>query len=52
MARIAGVDLPREKRVETEVTYEDGRKGKIRATVRIEDATVHGERPSIREAAE
>ena len=25
---------------ETEVTYEDGRKGKLRATVRIEDARV------------
>ena len=27
-----------EKYVETEVTYEDGRKGKIRATVQIRDA--------------
>ncbi|MFC3725044.1 AMP-binding protein [Neoaquamicrobium sediminum] len=43
-----------EKYVETEVTYEDGRKGKIRATVRIADARVHGS-PSpraVREAAE
>lgn len=42
-----------EKFVETEVTYEDGRKGVIRATVRIADAVVH-EAPSqaIREAAE
>ncbi|MDS1137946.1 AMP-binding protein [Nitratireductor indicus] len=42
-----------EKFVETEVTYEDGRKGVIRATVRIADAAVH-EAPSqaIREAAE
>ncbi len=27
---------------ETEVTYEDGRKGAIRATLRIEDAATHG----------
>ena len=43
-----------EKYVETEVTYEDGRKGKIRATVKIADAKVHGS-PSpqaVREAAE
>ena len=43
-----------EKYVETEVTYEDGRKGKIRATVKIADARVHGA-PSpqaVREAAE
>lgn len=30
-----------EKYVETEVTYEDGRKGRIRATVRIADAKVY-----------
>ena len=43
-----------EKYVETEVTYEDGRKGRIRATVKIADATIHGS-PSpqaVREAAE
>lgn len=43
-----------EKYVETEVTYEDGRKGRIRATVRIADARVH-DAPSEtvrREAAE
>ena len=36
-------------RTETEVTYEDGRKGKLRATVRIEDARVL---PSPRDAAQ
>jgi long-chain acyl-CoA synthetase len=41
-----------EKYVETEVTYEDGRKGKIRATVKIEDAAVHeGAAQPAREAA-
>ena len=30
-----------QKFVETEVTYEDGRKGRISATVRIEDAKTH-----------
>jgi long-chain acyl-CoA synthetase len=30
-----------EKYVETEVTYEDGRKGRLRANVRIADAVVH-----------
>lgn len=42
-----------EKFVETEVTFEDGRKGRISATVKIVDAKVHGEtdRP-LREAAE
>jgi long-chain acyl-CoA synthetase len=47
-------DGSREKFVETEVTYEDGRKGRIRATVRIADARVYeaaGE-TSHREAAE
>jgi long-chain acyl-CoA synthetase len=34
-------DGSKEKYVETEVTYEDGRKGKIRATVRIDDAKVY-----------
>ena len=43
-----------EKYVETEVTYEDGRKGKISATVKIEDATTHAvaSRRGVREAAE
>jgi long-chain acyl-CoA synthetase len=42
-----------EKFVETEVTYEDGRKGAIRATVKIADAAVYGEASSpIMEAAE
>ncbi len=31
-----------QKFVETEVTFEDGRKGRISATVRIADAAVHG----------
>jgi len=34
-------DGSNEKYVETEVTYEDGRKGRIRATVRIADAKVY-----------
>ncbi|MBX3598028.1 MAG: AMP-binding protein [Rhizobiaceae bacterium] len=41
-----------QKFVETEVTYEDGRKGKIRATVRIEDAAIYGGSAALREAAE
>ncbi|MCO6391194.1 AMP-binding protein [Aliihoeflea aestuarii] len=41
-----------EKFVETEVTYEDGRKGKIRATVKIADAPVFGAADPVREAAE
>ncbi|WP_274609282.1 AMP-binding protein [Mesorhizobium sp. L-8-3] len=41
-----------EKNVETEVTFEDGRKGHIRATVRIMDAKIHGAAEPIREAAE
>ena len=42
-----------EKFVSTEVTFEDGRKGKISATVRIVDATVHaGAAEPVREAAE
>lgn len=41
-----------EKQVETEVTYEDGRKGKIRANVRIDDATTYGRKVPVREAAE
>jgi len=43
-----------EKYVETEVTYEDGRKGRIRATVRIADAKVYAApvETARREAAE
>jgi long-chain acyl-CoA synthetase len=42
-----------EKYVETEVTYEDGRKGRIRATLPILDAPVFGEgQIGWREAAE
>jgi long-chain acyl-CoA synthetase len=42
-----------EKFVETEVTYEDGRKGRIRATVRIADAKVFpAAAEAMREAAE
>jgi long-chain acyl-CoA synthetase len=42
-----------EKYVETEVTYEDGRKGRIRATLSILDAPLHGEgRADWQEAAE
>ncbi|KEP70454.1 long-chain fatty acid--CoA ligase [Thioclava dalianensis] len=37
---------------ETEVTYEDGRKGKIRATLRIEDAAVVPGPAPVAEAAE
>ena len=42
-------DGSKEKFIETEVTFEDGRKGVIRATVRISDASVH---VPVREAAE
>ncbi len=46
-------DGSQEKYVETEVTYEDGRKGKIRATVRIADAeVVDAPAEMMREAAE
>ncbi len=42
-----------EQYVETEVTFEDGRKGKIRATVKIADARVHDAKTEkFREAAE
>ena len=37
---------------ETEVTYEDGRKGAIKATLRIEDVPVFGEAPMQKVAAE
>jgi long-chain acyl-CoA synthetase len=46
-------DGSREKYVETEVTYEDGRKGTITATVKIVDAALEGTaRRPMREAAE
>ena len=41
-----------EKHIDTEVTYEDGRKGKISATVKIEDMQTHGSAAATREAAE
>ncbi|WP_170971335.1 AMP-binding protein [Mesorhizobium sp. GR13] len=41
-----------EKFVETEVTYEDGRKGRIRANVRIDDAAIYGGKAPMQEAAE
>ena len=42
-----------EKYVETEMTFEDGRKGHVRATVRIVDAKVFGAAAApVREAAE
>ena len=42
-----------EKYVETDMTYEDGRKGVVRATVRIVDAeTYPAAQPAVREAAE
>lgn len=46
-------DGSQEKFVETEVTYEDGRKGRIRANVKIGDAKTYPSTASdIREAAE
>jgi len=41
-----------EQYTETEVTYEDGRKGKISATLEIRDAAVVGGAPETRVAAE
>lgn len=41
-----------EKHVETEVVFEDGRKGKITADVKIVDATVYEPTGPVREAAE
>ncbi len=43
-----------ERYVETEVTYEDGRKGRIAATVKVVDAEIFGECAAqpVREAAE
>ena len=40
------------KRAETEITYEDGRKGRVVATVRIADAKTYGTAEPMREAAE
>ena len=40
-----------EKYIETEVTYEDGRKGGIAATVRIADAKTYPAADAVREAA-
>ena len=37
---------------ETEVTYEDGRKGKIKATLKIEDVQVFGDAQGQKVAAE
>jgi long-chain acyl-CoA synthetase len=48
----AAFDGSAEKFVETEVTYEDGRKGRISATVTIMDAPVFGAAEPMREAAE
>ncbi len=46
-------DGSQEKYVETEVTFEDGRKGKIRATVKLADARVYDAKvEKFREAAE
>jgi long-chain acyl-CoA synthetase len=46
-------DGSQEKYAETEVTFEDGRKGKIRATVKIADArTYEAKVEKFREAAE
>ncbi len=46
-------DGSQDKYVETDVTFEDGRKGKIRATVRIADAEVRDAKSEkFREAAE
>ena len=41
-----------EKFMDTEVTFEDGRKGRIRATVKIMDAREHRPPPAMAEAAE
>ena len=41
-----------EKFVETEVTFEDGRKGKISATVEIADVEIFGAAAPLKEAAE
>lgn len=41
-----------EQYVETEMTYEDGRKGVVRATVRIMDAQIYPTEAALHEAAE
>ena len=45
-------DGSREVYTETEVTYEDGRKGKISATLELRDAAVAEVSVPVREAAE
>ena len=46
-------DGSKDKYIETEMTFEDGRKGKVHATVRIEDARVYDAKvEKFREAAE
>ncbi|MGB3501722.1 MAG: AMP-binding protein [Mesorhizobium sp.] len=46
-------DGSKEKFIETEVTYEDGRKGRLKATVQIADAkTIPVDKGAMREAAE
>ncbi|MDP2732465.1 MAG: long-chain fatty acid--CoA ligase, partial [Hoeflea sp.] len=41
-----------EQFIETEMTFEDGRTGVIRATVKVADATVHPAVAALPEAAE
>jgi long-chain acyl-CoA synthetase len=41
-----------ERFIETEVTFEDGRKGKISATVKVADAEIHPAVNALPEAAE
>lgn len=45
-------DGSKEKFISTEVTFEDGRKGNIEATVEIRDVAVHAAREQVLEAAE
>ena len=45
-------DGSKEKFIETEVTFEDGRKGRIAATVQIRDMTVYPAVEEVKEAAE
>ncbi len=45
-------DGSKEKYVSTEVTYEDGRKGSISATVQISDMKIHAPAAALKEAAE
>ena len=59
VAKITGMDVANaslydgstEKFMDTEVTFEDGRKGRIRATVRIMDAREHQPLPAMEAAA-